>query len=166
MALLAAVISAPLQFIAWAATVGRPGWPRVLAVLGAALLAGGVPLGWAQWDRSPSRVFQRGIMEPLPAGVRVLQAEQDPSRGTWVHLSAEPAGMEAVLAALGCQRPHTRQNPAEGGVPAWWAPLSMKGPTFYRHDIEKERVFLVTHLAWVNEARTEAYVAVLCPAIP
>ena len=167
MALLAAVIGTPLQVIVWAATTRWPGWPRLVAVLGAVVVAGCVPLGWALRHYSPSRVFEQEIMRPMPDGVRVLRARVVPTRGTWAHLATQPAGLKEVIAHLECKRPSDGQDPAARGAPAWWAPLSMKGPTLYRHDVVKgDNVSLATRLVWVNEARTEAYVAVLCPAVP
>jgi hypothetical protein len=160
MALLAGVISAPLQFILWAATVRWAGWPRLMTVLGAAVLASGIPLGWALRQCSPSRVFEQEIMY-LPDGVRVLRAWEDPTRCTWAHLATQPAALKEVLAYLECPRPCGVQNTTALGAPPWWKPLSMKGPTLYRHD-----VVLATRLVWVNEARTEAYVAILRPGIP
>jgi hypothetical protein len=167
LALLAAVISAPLQVIVWGATSRCPSWARAMGVLGAVLLGGGVPLGQAQWHRLPSRVFERGIMPSVPAGVRILRAQEGPTDGIWVHLATQPEGLRAVMMALECQRPRNGRNPNPRGAPPWWDPHSMENPTLFRYDVEgEERALLATHLVWVNEARTEAYVAVLCPAIP
>ena len=155
----AAAVFAGLVLVALVRELPRNPLTREKVSLAVVAILAAAGTGYAYYATTPAVLMRDYVVNPVPDSVRILHSHYEGGRdpGAFLHFQLDPAAAEQILKA----RPYVSKpdlTPPHGR-PEWWKPESMgKAEAFYWHSAPDSPADGIVWL-WLNESRTEAYLA-------